>query len=199
MKYFSNTFSFQQVNILNEPSLRLPNFLYASPESYEKVLESLASSAIHHEVVSNNIQSLIDEEQRLINTRKLLYTLQNPLYDLKNYHTIIGIQTILDKFAKDYPGTFQLGSIGKSYESREIQLVILSKSNLTTRKPIIFLECGVHAREWISPATCLYIINDILTKNSRLLDIFDFHIVPLVNPDGYVATWTFNRLWRKNR
>ncbi|XP_074596996.1 carboxypeptidase B-like [Brevipalpus obovatus] len=191
-----------QVNILNELSLNLPNYLYASSQSYEKVLERLEASGIHHEVVSSNIQNLIDEEQRQINERKLFYAIANPLYDLKNYHTIIGIQTILDKFAKDYPDIVKLTTIGKSYESRDIQMIILSREgssyNQTAQKQIVFLECGMHAREWISPATCLHIINDILTKNSRFLDIFDFHVAPLMNPDGYVTTWTFNRLWRKN-
>ena len=26
--------------------------------------------------------------------------------------------------------------------------------------PILFFDCGIHAREWISPATCLFLIQD---------------------------------------
>ena len=32
-----------------------------------------------------------------------------------------------------------------------------------------------------------------------LLNKYEFHILPLVNPDGYEYSWTTMRLWRKNR
>ena len=31
------------------------------------------------------------------------------------------------------------------------------------------------------------------------MDHLDFLIIPVFNPDGYVYTWTHDRLWRKNR
>ena len=31
-----------------------------------------------------------------------------------------------------------------------------------------------------------------------LLGHFDFYILPVLNPDGYVYSWTTNRMWRKN-
>ena len=32
-----------------------------------------------------------------------------------------------------------------------------------------------------------------------LLAVYDFYIVPVANPDGYVYSWTSDRMWRKNR
>jgi murein tripeptide amidase MpaA len=32
-----------------------------------------------------------------------------------------------------------------------------------------------------------------------LVDNFSWTIIPIVNPDGYVFTWTDDRMWRKNR
>ena len=45
---------------------------------------------------------------------------------------------------------------------------------------------GIHAREWISPATVTYVMNNLVTnpQYDRLLDMFDFFILPVTNPDG---------------
>lgn len=60
---------------------------------------------------------------------------------------------------------------------------------------------GIHAREWISPATVTYIINELVENqsNSETYNDIDFYIVPVINPDGYEYTRKYQRLWRKNR
>merc|ERR1712183_857860 len=63
------------------------------------------------------------------------------------------------------------------------------------------MEAGIHAREWISPATATYIMRELAENknNADLIDFFDFYILPVANPDGYEYSFTSNRLWRKNR
>ncbi|CAF0979773.1 unnamed protein product, partial [Didymodactylos carnosus] len=69
----------------------------------------------------------------------------------------------------------------------------------------VFIDCGIHAREWISPATCLFFINEFLTQYSaggnakQIMDTYKLHIVPVLNPDGYAYTHSKDRMWRKNR
>ncbi|KAF9978132.1 putative metallocarboxypeptidase ecm14 [Modicella reniformis] len=59
--------------------------------------------------------------------------------------------------------------------------------------------------EWIGPAVVTYIAKELILgyrhkrKITRLVDQFEFVIVPVLNADGYVYTWEHDRMWRKNR
>ncbi|CAF2984486.1 unnamed protein product [Rotaria sp. Silwood2] len=64
---------------------------------------------------------------------------------------------------------------------------------------------SIHAREWISSATTIYIAYALLSNYSidpiitHFVDQFDYYFLPVFNVDGYVYTWTNDRLWRKTR
>ena len=66
----------------------------------------------------------------------------------------------------------------------------------------INIPSGIHAREWIAPASVTYIIRELVENRSKLpkelLDL-DFYILPVFNPDGYEYSHTNDRMWRKNR
>jgi len=70
-----------------------------------------------------------------------------------------------------------------------------------TGSKIIFLECGIHSREWVTVAFGTWIIDYLLKTPALapLLSNYKFIIVPVLNVDGFVYTHTTNRLWRKTR
>ena len=35
------------------------------------------------------------------------------------------------------------------------------KGRSSPNKPVFFMNCGIHAREWVSPATCIYMIKQV--------------------------------------
>ena len=51
----------------------------------------------------------------------------------------------------------------------------------------MFSFSGIHAREWISPATAAFLMRRLVENNHAnqdLIDFFDFYILPVANPDG---------------
>ena len=65
---------------------------------------------------------------------------------------------------------------------------------------VVSIDCGIHAREWISPAYCQWFIREVTTGQfASYKNDIKFLIQPLLNPDGYVYSWTGSRMWRKNR
>ena len=51
-------------------------------------------------------------------------------------------------------------NIGKSYYGLDMAQVTVSAGGDGMRE-VIFLECGIHAREWVSPATCIWIFDQV--------------------------------------
>lgn len=46
---------------------------------------------------------------------------------------------------------------------------------------------GIHAREWVAPAMAVYLIHRLMRPAARSNELrgVDWHILPVVNPDGY--------------
>ncbi|KAI7792380.1 carboxypeptidase B isoform X1 [Triplophysa rosa] len=94
--------------------------------------------------------------------------------------------------------------IGNTYEGRPMQLLTVGKKTGSV-KPAVFMDCGFHAREWITPAFCQWFVQEAVStygsdaEMTNLLDKMDFFVLPVFNIDGYEYTWTRDRMWRKTR
>jgi len=97
-------------------------------------------------------------------------------------------------------GNVNVSSIGSSFEGRPIKLV---KINGGRGLPKILVDAGIHAREWISPAATLFVLERLARSIARRADRiatgeYEWHVLPLANPDGYEYSRTTDRMWRKN-
>ncbi|XP_054721046.1 carboxypeptidase B-like [Uloborus diversus] len=192
-----------EVDVWNEP-----NELYqkvnvrVSPALASSLENELRSQGIDLYVVTDNLQKWIDEEKEENPPDSALAGRQEN-FQLDVYHTYDAISSYIDSIASRYSSIATVQHIGTSFEGNSIKGLKLGSTG--TNKPALWIDSGIHAREWVAPATSIYIIEQLVKgydtdpEVKELLDVYDWYIFPVVNPDGYKYTWSYNRMWRKNR
>ncbi|KAI0873322.1 hypothetical protein GGS24DRAFT_399836 [Hypoxylon argillaceum] len=121
------------------------------------------------------------------------------------YHPYADHLTYLKSLQAAFPSNSELITAGTSFEGRTIQGIHLWGSGGKGSKPAIYYNGNVHAREWITSMVVEYITYQLINNYSNdtavkaVLDNYDFYILPIVNPDGFLYSQTTTRLWRKNR
>lgn len=91
---------------------------------------------------------------------------------------------------------------GWSIEKRQIKSITI-KYREKSNNPVIFIDAGIHAREWHSNSMGLFLINKLADEAAADTSGIIFHttfvIVPNVNPDGYEFSRKGDKMWRKTR
>ncbi|KAM4814896.1 mast cell carboxypeptidase A [Thomomys bottae] len=169
---------------------------HVSEKESPSIQAALDRSKMHYEVLIHDLQEEIGKQ-----------------FDVKEdglgrhsyakYNNWDKIVAWTEKMVKKHPELVSRIKIGSTAEDNPLYVLKIGKEN--ERRKAIFMDCGIHAREWISPAFCQWFVyqatksygkNKIMTK---LLDRMNFYVLPVFNVDGYIWSWTQNRLWRKNR
>ncbi|RZC35009.1 Peptidase M14 and/or Propep M14 domain containing protein [Asbolus verrucosus] len=174
-----------------------PVVVMVSPKAQSKFEEYLKISKIEYNVQIENVESTIQAEREYHRAKQAQKTGLKISFD--QYYRHAEINAYLEQLAKDYPDVVTLENFGQSYQKRQMNLVRISSGPRNPPKPIIFIDAGIHAREWIAPAVALYIINQLVEnpENSNLIQDVDWIILPSLNPDGYEYSWDEDRMWRK--
>lgn len=152
---------------------------------------------ISYQVTITDVRKVIAEHKKLNDKAR---EIAGKAMEWTAYHTYDEIMAWTDSLATTYPNLVTVSNIGLSYEGRVMKMVTVSTGG--TGKPAIFVDGGIHAREWVSPSTTTYILNELLSNSAAYADVLavvDFTFIPIINVDGYDFTWTTNRLWRKTR
>ncbi|XP_061392970.1 zinc carboxypeptidase [Musca vetustissima] len=151
---------------------------------------------VKHRILTYNFQKKIDKNYASV----LPVGTDLSKFDWYHYFHLETIYEWLESLAKKYPNVVSILDIGTSTQGVPIKGVKIS------HKPgnkAIFIEAGIHAREWIAPAAATYLINQLLTSTDdsikSLAQNYNWIILPSINPDGYKYTFEHDRMWRKNR
>uniref|UniRef100_A0A8D3DQT7 Peptidase M14 domain-containing protein n=1 Tax=Scophthalmus maximus TaxID=52904 RepID=A0A8D3DQT7_SCOMX len=129
-------------------------------------------------------------------------------YDYTKYHPMDEIYRWMEDVERGNPELVSSAVYGHTVEGRNITLLKLGLDNSEGReKKLMWVDCGIHAREWIAPAFCQWFVKEIVhtyktnEKLEQMLQNLDVYVTPVINVDGYTFTWANDstRLWRKSR
>lgn len=133
-----------------------------------------------------NLQRAIDEENP---TEQEIVEFQNrdgrPI-TWHAYHRLNDIHRYLDFLALNNPDLCSTQVIGTSTQGRPLKIIKISNGKANNKA--IWIDGGIHAREWISPATATYIVNELVEDWDDLpeyMQNLDWYVLPVVNPGKF--------------
>ncbi|XP_070578450.1 carboxypeptidase B-like [Ptychodera flava] len=178
-----------------------PRDLMVPPTLLEFVEHYLTSNDILYYVWMDDVQAKIDG---VITSNKPRTDVDG--FDYYVYHNYSEIMDWIDSIVATYPDLATSFSIGLSHEGRDLKTLKIGLETGKLKRAIWF-NGAIHAREWVSPATVMWMTNAFLSNVTEgtnpdvtfVMEFFDMYILPVMNPDGYEYSWTDERLWRKTR
>ncbi|XP_053111689.1 carboxypeptidase A1-like [Hemicordylus capensis] len=192
-----------QIDFWLSPSkLNLPVDMRVPFQSLQAVKIFLESKGIPYSILIKDLQDLLDKEKEdMLLARKS--DRSTGKFSFSAYHTIEEIYSWMDDFVAENPELVSKIQIGQSYEGRPIYVLKFSTGG--EKRPAIWIDTGIHSREWITQATGLWTANKIASEFGKdasltaILDSVDIFLEIVTNPDGFAYTHSTNRMWRKTR
>jgi len=150
----------------------------------------------------NNIESsvMVEDVQSLIEETRPRNMSAKGTMDWDDYYPHEDLVAFIQGLADTNADWAKIINIGQTYEGRDMNVLAIEKAG--PGAPNVWLEAGIHAREWIAPAVATYLVNELVNNNDAhpdYLDKINWYFLPCANPDGYSYSWETDRMWRKTR
>ena len=179
------------IDFWSRGGIGLSSKIMVSPESVDSFLRFLEISGIKHELFIDDVEPTLQREKAIRTQartkRSALANENEPNFEV--YWTFEEMEAFSIRLAQQYPNLVTRDVIGQSFEGRNIFGLRVSSGAVFGRKPIIFIDSGVHAREWVGHHSTLYLLHQLVTNASvtnELVNKVDWVIVPNANPDGKI-------------
>ncbi|XP_035422479.1 carboxypeptidase A2-like [Cygnus atratus] len=187
---------------INPSTFSLPVDVRVPANSLQAVKIFLESHRIEYSILIEDLQAVLDrEKQDMVASQQMERSSNTFNYGI--YHSLSSIYEELDNLASEYSNIVSKLQIGQSYEKRP--LYVLKFSTGGSNRPAIWIDAGIHSREWVTQASAMWIARKLASDYGNnpsitsLLNKMDIFLLPVANPDGYEFTHTTNRMWRKTR
>jgi len=141
-----------------------------SPDQVDKLMEVLNRVSIKSSVMIHDVESLLDitnmvpvsEEQRLRQGHSMDWTSYHPIEDMHSYLN----------YLRDTYDFVTLDTIGQSYDGSDMIFAKVCRGGCGN-KPAMWIDGGIHAREWISPATAMFMLKELVENDADHPDLLE--------------------------
>merc|ERR1719391_377088 len=181
-----------------EPVLGRTADVMVPPRFIPAFTADLTAQGLTFELMIPDVQKLIELE-KIAAPRKEAPSSQHAM-TWDEYHSLEDMYSFLDYLEATYDFV-TTESIGKTTEGRDIRVAKVCKGGCGS-KPAVWIDGGIHAREWISPAAVTWMLRELVEndeQHSDLLESLDWYFLPSHNPDGYAFSRNSDRMWRRTR
>ncbi|XP_028286172.1 carboxypeptidase A1-like isoform X2 [Parambassis ranga] len=175
-----------------------------SVHSLPSVKMYLKTQNIKYSIMIKDLQAMLDEEQEEMKSAACVSELRNTdKFVYSRYHTLSEIYSFQDMLVAENPKLVSKIVIGPSFEGRPLNILKFSTGG--TNRPAIWIDTGIHSREWVTQASGTWFAKKIVTDYGRdpsltaILNKMDIFLEIVTNPDGFAYTHSNDRLWRKTR
>ncbi|XP_077373366.1 carboxypeptidase A5 [Festucalex cinctus] len=172
--------------------------------SLEAVKLFLDTNDIEYSIMIEDLQVILDEEQEEMDASARYSEPRNTdSFDFSRYHNINELYKFQDMLVAENPNLVSKLVIGRSYEGRPLNVLKFSTGG--SKRPAIWIDTGIHSREWVTQASGAWFAKKIVNDYGRdpaltaILNKMDIFLEIVTNPDGFNYTHTSNRMWRKTR
>ncbi|XP_019501657.1 PREDICTED: carboxypeptidase A5 isoform X1 [Hipposideros armiger] len=180
----------------------LPVDMRVPSSELKDVKAYLESHGLAYSIMIKDIQVLLDQEREaMAKSRRLERSTSS--FSYSSYHTLEEIYSWMDNFVTEHSDIVSKIQIGHSFENRSI--LVLKFSTGGSQRPAIWMDTGIHSREWVTHATGIWTAKKIVSEYgedrilTNILMSMDIFMEIVSNPDGFAFTHSMNRLWRKNK
>ncbi|XP_052122147.1 carboxypeptidase B isoform X2 [Frankliniella occidentalis] len=184
------------------PRRNFPCDAMISPDKRNEVVGVFTSLQLQPTVLHQDLQEYqarVDKElQPLLTSR---FAPGDAYINNQRYLDFEEITTYIKELAANHPNKVRLHNIGFTHQKRNMTVVQLSNC-FECKYKAVWVDAGIHAREWIAPATALFALSQLAeneTSTAEMREHQDWFILPVANPDGYEFTHKKDRMWRKTR
>lgn len=189
---------------------------FHSEDSFELITNSyeiqiLDSLKINYKILIKDYESHIENQLKSnFQNKKYIFEGDFLLGSMAGFYTYQETSSFFNNLIKKYPDYFvKIDTIGYSIEKRPIICYSFSSHTKNIKKEVLYTALH-HSREPSGLMVICYFIQSLLKKaedgNQQAISILNknlIHIIPIVNPDGYLYNQKIKPegggLWRKNR